>query len=338
MTGARVPVLVVAGFLGSGKTTLLNHLLRAAKGTRIGVVVNDFGRINIDAMAVAAQVDSMVTLGNGCLCCAVDVSDLDAMLDRLVRPDGPVDVVVIEASGLAEPPAMVRLVLGSANPLVEFGGLVEVVDAAEFEATRERHPRLDKHLRHSDLVLLNKVDRVPAAERDRLLALVRDLAGGAPVVATEHGRVDPDLLFDPVDRPEPAARQLSFDDLTESDRDEPAEHLHAGYESVSFSSRDPLNPRRFARFLAERPAGLYRMKGFVHFGLPASVERFALHTVGGSVRVEPARAHERGTELVMIGTGLDSEAVLAALTSAIEPDPATVDPLDLLSITRHVRE
>ncbi|MGQ0839618.1 CobW family GTP-binding protein [Actinokineospora sp.] len=322
MAPVTIPVLVVAGFLGSGKTTLLNHLLRATTGLRIGVIVNDFGRINIDAMTVAAQVDSMVTLGNGCLCCAVDVEDLDEMLGRLAKPDAPVDVIVIEASGLAEPPAMVRLVLGSTNPHIGYGGLVEVVDAAEFESTRERHPQLDKHLRYADLVVLNKIDRV--ATHDRVLALVRDLAGGVPVVATEHGRVDPGLLFDPVDRP--ARHQLSFEDLIE-----PEPHLHAGYESVEFTSAEPMNPLRFMDFLHGRPAGLYRMKGVVVVG----DQRLRLHTVGAQVRFH-RDAHGDTTRLVMIGAGLDGAALIRDLRQATESDPAGVDPLALLSVTRYL--
>jgi G3E family GTPase len=125
-----IPVVVLAGFLGSGKTTLLNHLLRTSGGTRIGVVVNDFGRINIDAFAVSAQVDSMVSLSNGCLCCAVDGTELDAMLEKLASAD--LDVIVIEASGLAEPSTLVRMVLQA--PGVEYGGLIYVVDAVEFAA------------------------------------------------------------------------------------------------------------------------------------------------------------------------------------------------------------
>ncbi|MBF6247579.1 GTP-binding protein, partial [Nocardia elegans] len=82
----RIPVLIVAGFLGAGKTTMLNHLLRDDGGTRIGVVVNDFGAVNIDAMLVAGQVDAMVSLGNGCVCCAIDVSELDEMFERLTQP------------------------------------------------------------------------------------------------------------------------------------------------------------------------------------------------------------------------------------------------------------
>lgn len=81
----RIPVVLVAGFLGAGKTTLLNHLLANREGARVGVVVNDFGSVNVDALAVAGQVDTMVSLGNGCLCCAVDASGLDAMLGRLRR-------------------------------------------------------------------------------------------------------------------------------------------------------------------------------------------------------------------------------------------------------------
>ncbi len=326
-----IPVLVVAGFLGSGKTTLLNHLLRATTGLRIGVVVNDFGRVNIDALAVAAQVDSMVSLGNGCLCCAVDVSDLDEMLGRLATPDRPVDVIVIEASGLAEPPAMVRLVLGSENPHVAYGGLVEVVDAAEFEATRERHPQLDKHLRHADLVLLNKVDRVDAGTRDRLLELVRALADGVPVVPTERGRVDPDLLFDPVDRPDPVERQLSFEDLAP-----PEEHVHAGYESVEFTSARPMNPLRFAAFLTDRPAGLYRLKGYAHFGAPGAEEVFEVHTVGAHLEITRAPGRPARTELVLIGAALDGAGIERRLTAAEEHDPASVDPLELLSITRYL--
>lgn len=118
----QIPVIVLAGFLGSGKTTLLNHLLHRSGGSRIGAVVNDFGAIEIDAMAVAGALgDSTVSLGNGCLCCAVDVSELDQYLDRLAQPSARIDVIVIEASGLAEPQELVRMVLASEHPSIVYG-------------------------------------------------------------------------------------------------------------------------------------------------------------------------------------------------------------------------
>ncbi len=117
----QIPVVVLAGFLGSGKTTLLNHLLHNRAGTRIGVIVNDFGSIEIDAMTVAGQVGSTVSLGNGCLCCAVDASELDTFLETLTRPSARLDVIVIEASGLAEPQELVRMLLASENPHIRYG-------------------------------------------------------------------------------------------------------------------------------------------------------------------------------------------------------------------------
>lgn len=268
MSRPQIPVLVLAGFLGSGRTTLLNHLLRRNGGNRIGVIVNDFGSIEIDAMTIAGQVGSTVSLGNGCLCCAVDASEPDDYLQTLTRPAARIDVIVIEASGLAEPQELVRMLLAGDNPRIVYGGLVEVVDAAEFDATRQRHPELDRHLAITDLVVLNKTDRVERDALDRLLDTLGGLSGGTPVITARYGRVDPELLFDPPARParEEKVRQLSFEDLyageaAEADeRDhereqdhEHADHLHAAYESVAVSADAPMHLRRLMDFLDTRP-------------------------------------------------------------------------------------
>ncbi|SDD78777.1 CobW family GTP-binding protein [Rhodococcus tukisamuensis] len=322
MAKRLIPVILVAGFLGSGKTTLLNHLLRNNRGVRIGVVVNDFGSVNIDSMMVAGQVDSMVSLSNGCLCCAVDVSEMDEMLDRLAHPRSDIDVIVVEASGLAEPRNMVRLVLGSENPHIGYGGLVVTVDAAEFEDSRARHPELDLHVRMADLVVLNKIDRIAEAERDRAVAVVAELNDRAPVLCTEHGRVDPRLLFDEAARADDGPRQLSLDELlTETDGHDHAcgdaacgdhSHLHDGYDSVSFVGERPMDPRALIAFLENRPPGLYRVKGFVHFAVAGHRQKYLLQAVGPHIRFERtgwARGEPRTTTLVLIGWGIDPDAV-----------------------------
>ncbi|MEU4096597.1 GTP-binding protein [Streptomyces sp. NPDC026673] len=349
MAKQRIPVVVLAGFLGSGKTTLLNHLLRSSGGTRIGAIVNDFGSINIDALSVAGQVDSMVALDNGCLCCAVDAAELDEMLARLSRPQARIDVIVIEASGLAEPQGMIRMLLASTDPAITYGGLVEVVDAAEFEAVRARHPELDRHVRAADLVVLNKTDRVGAADRDRVRDALAAAAPGTPVVEAAHGRVDPALLFDPRPRAaeEAEARQLSFEELFADDGHghehadgDHSGHLHAAYESVEFVSEAPLHPRRLMDFLDDRPEGLYRMKGFVRFAAPAHRQKYTLHVVGGFLRFLPSpwtRGESRATRLVMIGTGLDADALRKRLDACVA-DPAEELPEDaMLGVLRYLR-
>lgn len=321
MSSPQIPVVVLAGFLGSGKTTLLNHLLRASRGTRIGAIVNDFGAIEIDAMTVAGQLgDSTVSLGNGCLCCAVDASELDVFLDKLTRPAARLDVIVIEASGLAEPQELVRMLLASENERIVYGGLVEVVDAAEFESTRERHPEIERHLGIADLVVVNKTDRVAPVARQRLVERITGLAGGAAVIEARYGRIDPELLFE-CRPPGERVGQLSFDDLHEDGEDDGHhDHLHAAYETVSFEADEPLHPRRLLDFLDSRPEGLYRIKGFVDFGEADPLNRYAVHAVGRFLRFHPERrpadGNGKGTRLVLIGSGTDTGAMLGRLDAA----------------------
>ncbi|MBC9728804.1 GTP-binding protein [Streptomyces sp. TRM68367] len=338
MSKQQIPVVVLAGFLGSGKTTLLNHLLHRSGGSRIGAVVNDFGAIEIDAMAVAGALgDSTVSLGNGCLCCAVDASELDHYLERLARPEAGIDVIVIEASGLAEPQELVRMLLASEQPEIVYGGLVEVVDAAEFDDTRAKHPEIDRHLALADLVVVNKTDRTPDA--GRVVGLVRSLADGAAVVPASYGRIDPGFLFDCRPSGERIG-QLSFDDLHDHDGDGHADHLHTAYDSLPFVSDVPLDPRRLMEFLDGRPEGLYRIKGYVDFGPYDPRNRYAVHAVGRFLRLYPEswRAGDaRATQLVLIGSGIDA-AALGKELQACKNDAPHADEQGMWGVLRYVRE
>ncbi|MFD3659724.1 CobW family GTP-binding protein [Streptomyces sp. NPDC058659] len=342
MSTQQIPVVVLAGFLGAGKTTLLNHLLRSARGTRIGVMVNDFGDIGIDAMTVAGQVGSTVSLGNGCLCCAVDASELDEYLEVLTRPESRLDVIVIEASGLAEPQELVRMVLASENERIVYGGLVQLVDAAEFDATRRLHPETDRHLALADLVVVNKADRV---SEDRLRAVrdtVAGLAGRAAVVETSHGRIEPELLFDRVAPEGEIEGQMSIEDILYGPGDDTHAHPHAAYETLSLTASVPLHPRRLMTFLDSRPEGLYRIKGFVDFGAADPDNRYAVHAVGRFLRFYPEpwpAGEERLTQLVLIGSGIDAAALRKELAGCEQNGPRDApDEHSMWGVLRYVRQ
>ena len=115
----RVPLTLITGFLGSGKTTLVNHILKSDHNLRILIVENELGTASIDDALIdqgrRQSPPGVVVLKNGCMCCSggSHVSELERVLDRLLdlyKLGGlPFDYVLIEASGLADPSALVQV-------------------------------------------------------------------------------------------------------------------------------------------------------------------------------------------------------------------------------------
>ena len=86
---------------------------------RVGVLVNDFGAINIDAELVAGVEQNTISLTNGCVCCEIR-DDLVNSLEQLLTREEAVDYVILEASGIADSEGIVMTFL---NPRYE--GLAE---------------------------------------------------------------------------------------------------------------------------------------------------------------------------------------------------------------------
>nr|WP_205014318.1 GTP-binding protein [Nocardioides albidus] len=328
---STVPVTALTGHLGAGKTTLLNRLLRRP-GARIGVIVNDFGAINVDAGLVTGQVDEPVSIPGGCLCCLEDVSGLDAALERLTHPRLALDAVVVEASGLAEPGALAQMIRRSAAPRVRPGGVVDVVDAVEYFRTVDDGGMPPARFSVATLVVLNKVDLLPSAQREETLAAiearVRAVSPAAHVVRTSRGRIDPALVHDVALAADPPD-QLPLASLLRAERaaaepaepDEPAGHHGPHAASASVRVAGPVAPGAVVDLLLDPPAAAYRMKGTVVVGTPRGPRAYVVHVVGTQVHVSALRAAPEHSELVAIGIGLDADAARRRLEAALTPAP-----------------
>ncbi|GAA3516432.1 CobW family GTP-binding protein [Nocardioides daeguensis] len=325
-----VPVTALTGHLGAGKTTVLNRLLRQP-GARIGVIVNDFGAINVDAGLVTGQVDEPVSIAGGCLCCLEDVSGLDAALERLTHPRLALDAVVVEASGLAEPGALAQMIRHSQAPRVRPGGVVDVVDTVEYFRTLDDGGMPPARFSVATLVVLNKVDLLPPAEREDTLAAiearVREVNPAAHVVRTSRGRIDPALVHD-VAMSEDPPDELPLAALLRAERaaeDGAAGHDH-GPQAASAAVRvdGTVDPGAVAGLLLDPPAGAYRVKGTVAVPTARGPQGYVVHVVGTQVHVAALRPPPEHSELVAIGVGLDAEAARtrleAGLATRAEPD------------------
>ena len=184
---ARIPVLVIGGYLGAGKTTLINQILQNAT-QRIAVVVNDFGSVNIDAALIAEKHDDTIELTNGCICCAVGESLADVLFSIADRPSPP-ELVIIEASGVANP--------GSVAAFAHIEGFhhlgnVVLVDALHAEDTaRDRlvGKTFLTQLQSADLIALTKIDTASTEAVDAVQSLVESMAPNVPTLQSSALRM-----------------------------------------------------------------------------------------------------------------------------------------------------
>lgn len=308
-----VPVIALTGFLGAGKTTLLNHLLRTP-GARIGVVINDFGEINVDAALVSGQVDEAASLSGGCICCLDDSEGLESALRRLANPALDLDAIIVEASGLADPVALQRIIGFSVVPGVRAGGVVDVIDALNHFDTVDRDPMPPLRYAAASLVVINKLDQVSDAEASiaRIAARVRERNLAAAVIGATGGKVDPELLFD-IAGEEPTG-QLTFRELLVETQPHDHEHAH----SVSLNFDGPVAAGGLVDLLESPPAGVYRMKGIVGVGK----SWYVVNVVGATVHVARTKRPPGPGHLVAIGMDLDVDLVRSQMTEVISRAPA----------------
>ncbi len=329
-----IPVIALTGHLGAGKTTLLNHLLRSP-GMRIGVVVNDFGELNVDAALVAGQIDEPASIAGGCICCLPDEGGLDDALAKLADPARRLDAIIVEASGLADPVSISRIIGFSQLTGVRSGGLVDVVDAVNHFDTVDRTEPPPARYGAASLIVVNKLDQVPAGELlvQRVKQRVAQRNPRVQVVGTTGGRIDPALLFDAVaTSAEPG--QLSFRELL-LDSDHTHDHVHA--DAVTVSSTGCVDLDALFELLEQPPPGVFRLKGVVAVRHGRSVRTYVVNLVGSAIHVAKAPPRAVGNCLVAIGMHLDVAAVRAQLAGALQPAPGPASAPSLGRLQRYRR-
>ncbi len=336
----QIPVTVITGFLGAGKTTLLNRILSRQQGMRTAVLVNEFGEIGIDHELVVATSDAMVELSNGCICCSINGELKEAVLRVLERPD-PIDFIVVETTGLADPlPVAMTFLAGDFRDRLRLDSIITLIDAEHFEATAFTSPIARAQVVYGDILVLNKCDLVDEVRLAAVEASLRAIKADARLLRADHAGVPLSMLLSvglfETDR---LVALQAAEDAREHARDPhhhgPHDHQHdhghehahhhahtpelEGFRSVSLAVEAPFDLRRFQHFLDNQlPASVFRAKGVLWFR--ESERRHLFHLCGKRFTIDDSDWPDGGprhTRVVAIGRDLDTSSLRAQLEACV---------------------
>lgn len=207
-----VGVTVITGYLGAGKSTLVNYILNGQHGKRIAVILNEFGeeigveRAMINEGEGGALVEEWVELANGCICCTVKHSLVQA-LEQLVERKERLDHILLETTGLANP-APLASVLWLDDQLesdVRLDSIITVVDAKNLRYQLKSHhdsssfPEAYHQIAFADVVILNKVDLVASGDSgvvlDDLEKDIHNINSLADIIHSVRCQVDLSMIL-----------------------------------------------------------------------------------------------------------------------------------------------
>ena len=280
-----IPVFLISGFLGSGKTTFLQNLFKLYGEKKIGVIVNEFGKIPVDGALIQKDGVTAIEIANGsifCSCLAGSfIEGLTAMAEIYL------EALFIESSGLSDPSGMekimhdINLII---NYIYDYRGTVCIVDATRYLELSQALETVNKQVIYSHLIVVNKSDLVDTERLREVEASLRELNPFAPIITTSYGKIDAEWLEQ---------------DLKDFPLPPPTTNLNCPAnrpETLVLETEGVLERDDLRDFLLSFSDYTFRIKGFVQL-------KEGWHYVDGisnTISLVPAKAQSASSQLVVI--------------------------------------
>ncbi|MCD8482644.1 MAG: GTP-binding protein [Verrucomicrobia bacterium] len=246
-----IPVVLVTGFLGSGKTTLLRNLAHSRPELRLVFLINELADLDVDGPELASTGVATHSVVGGSLFCDCKAGEFVRTMQETVvqlHTEQPLDCVIIETSGMANPSAIGTLM--DQHGLKRWFGIrsvVTVVAANRMQSLILHLPVARQQVEVCDQIVLNKVDTVTEAELEAAETTLRAINQKAEIIRAQFCQFP--FSLDEIKRTLPAMPLATCDANP--------------FTSVTVQWSSMLSVIQARNWLQSLPAAVVRAKGWI---------------------------------------------------------------------------
>jgi G3E family GTPase len=193
--GAKIKLYLLSGSTGSGKSSFLKNLLANLPGEKIGIIVNEFGRISCGGAVYKKKGVSFVKSNKGSLFCSCKRASLVDAMEEMA--ENPLKYMFIETAGLDDLASFRDVINKVAAPnreAFEYSGAINIVDGLYFLDQLENIEIVERQLQHSDLAVINKIDLIGKKTIEKIKAKILDVNPQMIIKEAQFGKFDYSFL------------------------------------------------------------------------------------------------------------------------------------------------
>lgn len=243
-----IDLYLLTGFLGSGKTTFLKSVLENAGDRKIGIIMNEFGKVGIDGDLVKDKANELIEINRGSIFCScLQLSFVQSLKDMSEKP---IDTLFVEGSGLADP-SNIGEILEATEVLIgekyRYAGSICIVDAVNFIDQVNESETLERQIKHSHLAVISKTDLTDSYTeiKEKVISYNSDIE----VVQSDMGKL-PFNFFE------------SWNQSVSIINDETTNKVENKPKTLSLVMHEPVELKALETFLTTLSEDAFRMKGF----------------------------------------------------------------------------
>jgi G3E family GTPase len=288
---AKTDLYLITGFLGSGKTTLLKNFLKNYSEIKVGVIVNEFGKIGIDGKLVERENMDLIEINNGSIFCScLENAFIKGLIDLL---DYNLDKIFVETSGLSDPTNLDKIIEETkslSDKEFNYKGSICIVNANNFLKLINTSQAVERQILFSDLIIINKNDLVDKQKTKEVKNKIEKLNQFANIIVTNYCNFNLNSIDNKI--------ALENDSINENRPKETINKKNNRPFTYSFQFKGTISKDGLGKFFDDISDKIFRAKGFVK----TEEGWYYVDLIGEEVNYNLVKSKRDNSELVMLST------------------------------------